>query len=423
MNKWFKIVGLVAIVALGLVACGNKSSSDSKNTKTLTVWTSYTEGAATGKEIKKTIKEFEKETGYKVKQSNFTYDMMHDKIKASAAGGNLPDVIWGLPEWIGEFNQMGIAEDITSEVNDWSQKGKISKASLNAMKINGKYVGIPYESTVRAYLTHETTFQKAGAAVPTTWEDLLSMKDFKSKTGIYPYSFAGKGVREPQELLVYLAQYGLNIATEQKGGKFKNTWNNNPAQLAKATKVFQFYKDLISDGIVDKNSATLGWEDTDENFATGISASYVTGNWLAEREATNPKTMKDVQVNAIPYPTDGKAATYLEAKPLFVLKNDTDKAAKVKLAEAFLSKKAQKAAFLDRSPRTDVTGSSKWSKDFKKLSDTGVTFPPVTVSNIQQNMIDSLAKVLQDGMAPKDAAKWLSTEVNKSLADNNELAK
>ncbi|MFC6316064.1 ABC transporter substrate-binding protein [Lapidilactobacillus achengensis] len=415
------LLGLAVVLALGVSGCGKKSTGKAEN-KTLTVWTSYTEGAGTGKEIKKTISEFEKKTGYTVKQSNFTYDMMHDKIKASAAGGNLPDVIWGLPEYIGEFNKMGILEDITTEVNKWDQKDKITKSALETMKVNGKYVAIPYEATVRAYLTHEDDFKKANATAPKTWSDLLALKSFKDETGKYPYSIAGKGAREPQELIVYLAQYGLEIASE-KNGKYKNTWNENADQLEKATKVFQFYKDLVAEGIVDKNSANLGWEDTDENFASGITASYVTGNWLQEREATNPDTMKDVAVNAIPYPTDGKPATYLEAKPLFVLKNDTDKKMKVKLAEAFLSKKAQKAAFLDRSPRIDVSGDSKWSKDFKKLSEYGVTFPPVTVSNISQNMIDALAKVLQEGKEPKEAAKWLSTEVNKSLEDNDELAK
>ena len=37
--------------------------------------------------------------------------MLHDKILSAAAGGNTPDVAWGLPEWTGEFHSMGILED------------------------------------------------------------------------------------------------------------------------------------------------------------------------------------------------------------------------------------------------------------------------------------------------------------------------
>ena len=46
--------------------------------------------------------------------------------------------------------------------------------------------------------------------------------------------------RQAQELLVYLAQSGVEIATLQEDGLYKNTWNENPDQLEKAAKVFQF---------------------------------------------------------------------------------------------------------------------------------------------------------------------------------------
>ena len=46
--------------------------------------------------------------------------------------------------------------------------------------------------------------------------------------------------------------------------------------------------------------------------ATGLTASYVTGNWLAEREESNADTMADVSVHPIPYPADGEPALPLE---------------------------------------------------------------------------------------------------------------
>lgn len=420
LSKLMKASLFVLSSALVLGACG--SSKTEESSKTIEVWTAYTEGQPTATQTKEMIKSFEKETGYKVNQTNFTYDMMHDKILASAAGGNLPDAVWGLPEYIGEFYNMGILEDLTEEFNDWDQKDNFNQSVINAMKIDKKIVGIPYESTVRAYLTHSKDFEAADATVPETWEDILSLTNFKDKVDKYPYSFAGKGVREPQELLVYLAQYDLKIAEEQDGGKYKNTWQENPAQLEKAAKVFQFYQDMISEKVADPNSANLGWEETDENFATGVSASYVTGNWLQEREESNPDVMEDVEVHAIPYPSDGKKATYLEAKPVFVFNAGKNKEGAIELAKAFASKEYQEKAFLDRSPRTDVSGESKWSKDYQALSDTGVTFPPVTISSISQNMIDSLAKVLQDNEEPEVAAKWLSDEINKSLQESGEYA-
>ena len=64
----------------------------------------------------------------------------------------------------------------------------------------------------------------------------------------------------------------------------------------------------------------------------------------------------------------------------------------------------------------------KWSKDFSALADTGVTFPPVTLSGINQAMVDSIAKVLQEGKTAEEAASWLSDAVNASLQENGELS-
>ena len=90
--------GAVAAPAL-LAACGaGRSKGDSR---TVELWTAWTEGADTAKAGQEQIKKFEESTGFTVNQTNFTYDMLHDKLIASAAGGNLPDAVWGLPTQIG----------------------------------------------------------------------------------------------------------------------------------------------------------------------------------------------------------------------------------------------------------------------------------------------------------------------------------
>ena len=156
---------------------------------------------------------------------------------------------------------------------------------------------------------------------------------------------------------------------------------------------------MIDNKIIDSSAKNWGWEETDENFATGITSTYVTGNWLAERESSNSDTMGDVSVAPIPYPADGQPATYMECKPMFIMEGSENK------DEAF-----------------DVSTDSKWSKDFSALADTGVTFPPVTLSGINQAMVDSIAKVLQEGKTAEEAASWLSDAVNASLQENGELS-
>lgn len=418
-----KLALAAAASVMVIAASGCSASSGGGDANTIELWTSWSEGEATAEALDPLIQEWADEQGYTVNQTNFTYDQIHEKLIASAAGGNLPDVVWGLPEYVGEFSKLGILANVSDAWESWDDAGEVSDAVKAAMTVDGEVVGFPYETTARAYLVHDDLLAEAGVEVPTTWDEVLAVgSKVQDATDSSFYGITGAGVREPQELLVYLAQKGLTIAEEQDGGGYANTWTENPDELAKAAEVFQFYEDLMGSGAVNENSATYGWEDTDENFATGLTASFVTGNWLAEREGTNPDTMGDVSVHPIPYPEDGEPATYIESKPIFTMANSDSEAASIELAKQFASHEWQEAAFADRSSLSSVSTDSKWSKDFAALLDSGVTYPPISLGEVTQHMIDSLALVLQDGQSPEEAATWLSDSINEALETSGDAA-
>lgn len=416
---------LTASMALSLAACGSSAndggSTSADGSVTLEVWSSNLSDSQR-ESVKELVAQYEAETGNKVNYTEFSYDMLHDKILSAAAGGNTPDVAWGLPEWIGEFHNMGILEDLSDRYANWEDASVLSDAVMKGMSIGDEIIGVPYEMTVRAYLCHENIMNEGGAEVPATWDDVLAMTDFEEKTGTYPYALACTGVRAPQEMIVYLAQKGLEICSLQDDGKYKNTWKDNPDQLESAAEVFQFYKDCIDSGVVDPNSKSFGYEETDDNFVNGFSASYVTGNWLQEKEDANPEVMSDVTVEPIPVPEGGTSATYMELKPLFLFNTSKNNDAAFDFATYVCGKEWQQAVYSSASPRSDVTVPGKWTEDFQALADNGVAFPPVTLGSISQAMIDSIAKVLQEGMEPKAAAEWLSDAVNSSLEDSGELS-
>lgn len=418
--KYLKYTAALAVIPLALAACS--SSSDDGDTKSIDLWTSWTPGAATDEASQPLFDEFEEETGYTINQSNFTNDQLHEKLIASAAGGNLPDVVWGLPEYIAEFNQLGILEDLTDDWESWEYADKVADNVKQAMTVDGKVLGMPFETAIRAYLVHDSTLGTANVSVPETWDDVLAVgSTVEDATQNSFYGVAATGARAPQELMVYLAQVGLQVADEQEDGSYRNTWQDSPEALAKATKVFQFYNDLFDSGAVNLNSATYGWEQTDENFATGLTATYVSGNWLAEREEVNPDTMGDVSIHPIPHPDDGVQATYLESKPVFVMTGSDVRDGAVELAQFMAGEEYQSSVMADRSALSDVSTDSKWSQDFKALIDTGVSWPPVSLGGVTQAMIDALANVLQEGDSPEDAAVWLSDAINAALEKSGDL--
>lgn len=416
---------LAGTMMASLAACGGKNGASSGTNASdgvvLEAWCSNLTDPQR-ESVAALIDSYEKSTGVTVNFTEFSYDMLHDKVLSSAAGGNTPDLVWGLPEWVGEFNNMGILEDLTDRYENWEGASVMSESVKNAVTVNDQVIALPYEMTVRAYLCHADILAKAGADVPKTWDDILALGDFKDKAGTYPYALACSGVRAPQELVVYLAQKGLEICSAQDDGLYKNTWKDNPEELSKAAEVFQFYQDCIDSGVVDPNSKSYGYEETDDNFVNGFSASYVTGNWLQEKESANPTVMADVTVEAIPTPEDGVPATYMECKPLFLFNTGKNNDAAFDFASYVCGKDWQQAVYSSASPRSDVTVPGKWTEDFHALADAGVSFPPVTMGGISQAMIDSIAKVLQEGKTPTEAAERLCDAVNASLEDSGELS-
>lgn len=95
-----KVVSAIMVAAMVGTMVAPVSVSAKDGGKTIELWTCWTEGADTEKASQEMIQKWEEETGNTVNQTNFTYDMLHEKILTAAAGGNVPDLIWGLPEYV-----------------------------------------------------------------------------------------------------------------------------------------------------------------------------------------------------------------------------------------------------------------------------------------------------------------------------------
>ena len=137
---------LTASMALSLAACGSSAndggSTSADGSVTLEVWSSNLSDSQR-ESVKELVAQYEAETGNKVNYTEFSYDMLHDKILSAAAGGNTPDVAWGLPEWIGEFHNMGILEDLSDRYANWEDASVLSDAVMKGMSIGDEIIGVP----------------------------------------------------------------------------------------------------------------------------------------------------------------------------------------------------------------------------------------------------------------------------------------
>lgn len=428
--KAISILAVVAILAMIVAACGNNNESAGSNKDeessgkivTLDMWAAL-DSTEDSKVTLAKIEEFNTmQDEVQVKVQIISYDIMHDKLIAAINAGDAPDLTWGLSEWFGELDSMDALADLTPYVNDWKDKDNIFPNVLDAMKIDGKVKALPNYLGIRAFLYHADILKAAGYdAPPKTWDDLMKMAPvIKEKTGKIAFGIAGAGVRSPQELMMYLAQNGLEVASRMDDGKYKNTWQDNPDQLTKATEVFQFYQDLLTSGAIDPNAKTWGWEEEDQNFALGQYAMVVNGPWIEGRAKDNPEEMKDVEISAPIY--NEKAATFLEIAPLYVYNSDHLDAS-WKLASYLLGKDYQTTVNdAGNAPRIDVEPTNKWGKEFLALAPQGVVFPTIPLGGITTAMEDSLARAMLKNDKPADVATWLSQTINDSLKKTGNLS-
>lgn len=390
---------------------------------TINFWASWTPGTPEETKSVERIKAYEKtHPGVKVNVQVITFGMLHDKLLTAVAGGDAPDVSWGLSEWYGELRQMNALMDLTPYAAKWSDRSNIRPNVLTSLTTDGKLLALPQYIGLRALVYHEDMLKKAGySEPPKTWNDMLSMAGkVKAATGKYAFGIAGTGVRAPQELIALLAQNDVLIARPQADGKYKNTWLNDPAELKRAGEVYKFYKDMLDKGLIPPDATGWGWQEEDTNFALGQYAMVVNGPWMQNLALQNGATMGDAKVAPPPYKL--KPATFFEVSPLYLFKTSKHADEAWKFATYILSKEWQEDIRPDNSPRADVIGHAQWGKGFTDLAPTGVVFPAVALGQITKSMTDSIGRVLIRKDDPTAVATWLAKAINQDLRKSGQLS-
>ncbi|MHC5246929.1 ABC transporter substrate-binding protein [Enterococcus sp. LJL90] len=421
-------------VAAMLTACvgflfGYGSSSDTNSSSNdeevkLVFWSGATKGNADQVHEQELIETYAEENNIEIDYQLFNWDQLKDKIVTSYSADDAPSITWGLGEWYGEFSNMGALADLSNLWDGYSDKDLFYSNVTDALSTDGKLQALPNYIAPRALVYHQEMLTEAGYDTPPeTWDDLLEMaKTVKEKTGQTAFGIAGTGARAPQELATFLFQNGLSIADEQGSGTYKNTWQDSEDNLAKATEVFQFYKDMLAEGVIDQNAAVGGWEELDTNFALDKYAMMNNGSWMQNYEENNPDEMADATIGLPPYNTT--PATFLEINTYYIYNNSEKEIEETfKLATYLLNQENQQAGRPEGSPRTDmeIDSTNKWAAGFgnPELIEQAQPLPPISLAEITQPMQDALAMVLQNDDSAKDAAIYLSDKVNEALKNQD----
>ncbi|WP_434564680.1 ABC transporter substrate-binding protein [Thermoanaerobacterium thermosaccharolyticum] len=197
-----KLVALALAAALGistlLTGCGssnNSTSQKSSSTKTsesqtakqvtlrFSWWGDDTRHQAT----LNAIKLFEqKYPNIKIQAEYAGWNGYLDKQTTQIAGGTAADIMQIGPNWLELFSKDGNGfYDLNKVSKELGLENNFSKDDLKLGTVNGKLNGIVVAMTGRLLWVNKTIYDKYGATIPKTWDDLINDAQ-KFPSGSYP---------------------------------------------------------------------------------------------------------------------------------------------------------------------------------------------------------------------------------------------
>jgi N,N'-diacetylchitobiose transport system substrate-binding protein len=265
-------------VALAAIASSASGGTSARSASSITVWLQTDAQAANWQPIVNAVNaDFQKaHPGTTVNVQFQTWGNHLQKLDATLAGGNAPDVIEMGNTEMTKYMAAGAFQDLTAD------KGSIPNSAtwLSGLAASGRYggklYGVPYYAGSRVVTYRSDLFKQAGLKVPTSLAqftaDARKLAAKNSAKGFSPVYIAGT---DWYFAMSFVYDFGGSIAT-QVSGKWKGTLAS-PKSLAGLAAYKAFY-----------TAASRASKTTDEThpnpydvYAQGQAASMVGPGWFS----------------------------------------------------------------------------------------------------------------------------------------------
>lgn len=139
------------------------------------------------------LKVFEQRHGVKVKAEYMGFAGYLERLTTQIAGRSEPDVMQINWAWLAMFSKRGNGfVDLGGQARELALE-QFSEDDLAYGRVAGKLNALPSSFTARILLWNQTAFQRAGLALPQTWDELFaSGASFRSRLGDSAYPLDGE---------------------------------------------------------------------------------------------------------------------------------------------------------------------------------------------------------------------------------------
>lgn len=304
---------MVLIFALSIVgsitACSSGSSDQSQSKESgsikLTLWDqSVGNTDPSAKLLPQIIEKWNNEhPDIQIERTGTTGEQYKTKIKTSIAGGEAPDIFYGMGG--GSFMQPYIESGNVLEITDYLTediKSRMGSGMAEAIEVDGKIYTLPVYTHIANLYVNTELFDQAGAKIPTTYTELLDAVEKLKAAGITP-ALIGEKDRWPGMYwydIIAMRQAGNDAVIE--AFKDPSKWNS-PDFVAAAKKM----QELAQVGAFNSSMFSMSYDEMLGAFNAGNGAMMFQANWV-NAGIEDPSSAIKGKVKVIPFPVfeDGK---------------------------------------------------------------------------------------------------------------------
>ena len=288
-----------------------------------------------------------------------SWSSWQQKLQTDFFSGGNADLIYSTRGWVPSYASEGKLEPLEGYISK-SELSKFPKSLIDAARIDGTLYALPSVTSARNLYVNLDLLRKAGAKVPTTWDELReAAKLVSQKTDASGFGIQGKEVEMEKYFYYILWNYGGSILDKTVGGT-KSALNS-----PKALKAARFYNDLIRDGYTQKNVTSYNREDLVELFKQGKLAMMATHGVLAQEIKKEGHSVNFAQIDIPGMTSSKKGVTLGVIDAVHLSKNSKNKKAAVKFL-MFTTKAKYQADWIAKANLLPVTFEAGKEKEFQQ---------------------------------------------------------
>ncbi len=345
-------------------------------------------------------------------------------LKSRVVSGNPPTAAQIKGPSIQEWGDEGVLADLDPVAKKENWDSLLPTAVSDVMKYDGKYVAVPVNvHRVNWMWANPAIFEKAGASIPTTWDEFFTAADKIKAAGYIAVAHGGQPWQDATTFESIVLGIGGADFYRRAFVDLDSKALDSPT-MVEALEIFKRTKDYTDEGAPGRD-----WNLATAMVINGKAAMQFMGDWAkGEFTAAGKNPGKDYVCVAAPGTAD--AFTFnIDSFVMFDLAGDDANAGQQNLASTILSPPFQEIFNLNKGsiparlnlPMDKFDDCAKLSSDDFVRTAKGNTLVPSmahgmsTFSAIQGEIYDAVTNFYNSDQGAAEAAKRMASAVQAAM--------